>query len=206
MIAALRRISPRPLDALGVAILLGFTTAAWFVGVAPMLRAHAAERRIETRLDALRAELATAERAAELAAQRAADAQARLEKVDIRPTSTASVNERLATIVDIADAQGLAIERVEPGQPAVGEVWIDVPIQIAGRCDPTQLVGFLATLRAQAPETAVHRINLQAVNTGDARSVSVALGAVWRGPKPAAGPAPAAPAPAAPAPDRSDRP
>jgi len=179
----LPRWRPGLLDAAGIAVLASLTTAAWFFGISPMLRAHAAERSVETTIATLRRDLAAAEAAVEAARQRDDDARARLAAIDVRTDRPVSVNERLATIIDLAEQQGMTLDRVEPGQPTPAEAWVDVPIQLNGRCGPAELVAFLSALRTEAPETAVRRLSVQTASTPAGATLSVSIGAVWRGPK-----------------------
>lgn len=137
-------------------VLLAAATGGWFVaGLRPLLsakqRAAALGETVGDERDAIR----------DLAQQRdeAMQSLARLEEelsqttVRLKPAS--ALNAQLAALTRLAEGEGIAVERIEPGAAAETALATRVPLRLAGRGGSPNAVRFLAALRRNFPDIAV---------------------------------------------------
>lgn len=162
---------------IGTTLIGLMVSAAWFLGLSPLLQAHAEERAQAERIVSLRQAYDLAERRSAEEQERANRLQAEVEAFALQPMSDASINGFLERLIELADDAGILIERISPGDPQPAESWTDVPVDLVGTCGAERFRVFLAELRQRIPEAAVRSftIDRQSDNT-----LGLRLGLVWR--------------------------
>lgn len=153
--------------ALGAAMIIAATTAAYLAGIHPILSAHAQERAdaaaVKTREEAL-ADLDVQQqsiRARVIAHRR------RLEHTPIHLQPASELNNLTARLADLAEATGLQVSELAPGALRNEGSLAVIPIRFSAEAAPRDALSFFETIFDQVPELVVSRLDMAAVPGAD---------------------------------------
>lgn len=161
------------IDALGVLAVLGISSVAYFLAIAPVLNARS---RASVKLDLVEQQTRRAEDL-EARTARANKELARLKEklaatsVPLFPAS--DINKRLDEIARMCESHGLGVQRIDPGTPAplsvaAGSRFTAVPIKLAGTGGFSSVSSFLNQLLSQTyPDVEVRTLVLTADQPAD---------------------------------------
>jgi hypothetical protein len=172
----------RSIDALGLSAAAGLALAVAGLGLWPMLdrlgeidRARAELAQVQAQND----EQALAVRSSAAGLERA---RARLanESIVLRPAG--ELNTHVRRLTELAAAQGLKLDQINPGAPQRGPRYTSVPLKLGGTGTYGQVERFLRALRSEHPDTAVIAFQItqplaEPVPAGASKSEKLAQGA-----------------------------
>lgn len=164
-------------DGAGLTALAALAATAWFVGLGPLLRARAIEQAQAEDIERKRARLEAVEFEVGAEERRREDLAARLALLRSETPPAETLNQFIERFLGIAEHSGFTVDRLAPGNAEPSDAWTDTPIGVEGRCPPSALADFFATLRREAPTAAIERF---ALDVGSDNTLTVRLGCVWR--------------------------
>lgn len=142
-------------DMCGVLVLVACCAAAWMISIHPALqRTHQVEH-LRTEILVAATQVRELEQRTTRAQHDLANASAELEHASVRLVSIDARNARLAELTTLASGLGLAVDELSPAEPAKGELFERVAIEIKGRGTYPALARFVHTLHADYPDTEV---------------------------------------------------
>jgi Tfp pilus assembly protein PilO len=166
-------------DAAGAGLVLLAAGAAWPGAVAPWLEARATRagladdaRTREARLEELRSATTTAEMTAAKLAE-----TARRRGIDLRPVS--AFNERLDDITRLAEAAGLVVDELTPGDRRDAGSLLVTPIALRGRGTYPACAVFLSGLAREFPDAAVAGFDLSGSPEDESGVISFVFDLEW---------------------------
>ena len=148
-----------PIFAAAALCCAALSTACWIFAIGPALAQREARAgqtaQLEIRhrkADALTSQLAAVHRRRQAVEQSLLHSSLHLQSARI-------VNDRLARLTDLANAAGLSIEQIQPGQTANGPHYQTVALKLAGSGTYPAVARFLNQLHEKFPDTGVRAID-----------------------------------------------
>jgi Tfp pilus assembly protein PilO len=165
------------IDAAGALLALAVLTGIAMIAVAPVLseRGLASERRVE--LDALERETETALATLRTAARRLADGKSKAETLPAHLRTRQDRNSRIAEIVGQAEAEGMELLSILPGETAVGDRYARTPIEMSMRGEFAALVGYLHAIHESSQDLEI--TNLEIRRKTDSAAIETVIRAEW---------------------------
>jgi hypothetical protein len=142
-------------DVTALALCALMTLGLYYGGLVPLMRERDATL---ARRDQLEAHRGNASHLAASVARARGQLQSVREGIDQTPLKlqpSRLVNSRLAELTDLANAQGLQIEHIEPAQARTAGRYEIVPLRMAGVGRFPTCVAFLHKLREEFPDTGI---------------------------------------------------
>jgi Tfp pilus assembly protein PilO len=171
-----RNLTSWQIDAIAVGAMLAIAFAAYSLQVAPAVEAREERSHRATELIAALEKSADMDLAATaLKGKLHSVRQSVAQSVQLEPTS--QLNARLAKLTDLAVANSLQVDTIEPGiSTASGSARYDtIPIKLAGRGAYRDVTKFLRTMHETLPDTGVGVMELSAADNGASAIFTVQL-------------------------------
>lgn len=125
------------------------------------------------------------------------DQRRRIDASPIRLREHDALNAVIASLTDLAQRRGVALDRLEPGKPEQRGPLLVTPIRLAGTTSFPDAVAFFDELRAAMPDIACVRLAIDADRTAQtdtaATRASIAADLAWSAVSAAPAPAPQTP-------------
>jgi Tfp pilus assembly protein PilO len=157
---ALTKLKEWQIDAIGLVLILALTAVAYFLIVAPARRAKLA---MEAQTQDVAAQLA---KNTELTGttrtlgQQIAAAQRQIEQLGLILQPSSQQNQKLGQLMDLAAANLLDVDAIQPGALTAAAHCGTVPIRISGRGSYLSCFRFLKNMREKLPDCSVSAIEL----------------------------------------------
>lgn len=150
------------IDWAGVGICLALTAAAAWLGFTPIWQHHT--NFIQQQRDLQNQKHQDSQQALELKTtqKRLEDAQNQLAKISLRLQATTELNQRLASITDLAAKSTLKIDDIVPGKTTKGRRFDTISIHLAGEGTYPACAVFLHHLKKSMPDIGVQTLHITA--------------------------------------------
>jgi len=152
--------SCRWIDAGGVAILLVLGLLAYFAGVRPLIRRHAAATAKQAELAGRRNQLHEASALLQELEDHHTSVRRTLAQSPLRLQRASHTNRRLSEIAELAAKCGVKVDAIQPEEAVAGGLYDVVRISLAARGTYPTCVHFLHRLRQVFPDTGLISLHL----------------------------------------------
>jgi Tfp pilus assembly protein PilO len=163
-----RKFKWAPIDSAGIAVCLLLTAAAGWLGFAPIWQRHATFLQQQLDLQSKKQDNTAVEMALKATEKRLALTQSQLEQIPLHLQPSARLNQRLASITDLAAQNNLKIEDIAPGSTARGKRYDAINIHVAGEGSYPACAAFLHHLKQSMPDMGMQDLHLTSEGTADA--------------------------------------
>ncbi|MFB3890805.1 MAG: hypothetical protein ACE15C_02150 [Phycisphaerae bacterium] len=167
------------IDMAGMAAIAAGALLVYWFGVRPVVLAKDLASAQRSQLDAQRRGLAHTASRADAAAKRLIAIRAELAKLPVQLEPAGSVNTRIRRLADLAAADGLKIDEIQPSDAAYGPDFGWVPIRLAGGGGYKAWTAFLHDLAMSFPDTAVDSFELSGKPGAPTSPVEFRVSLVW---------------------------
>ncbi|MEM9066203.1 MAG: type 4a pilus biogenesis protein PilO [Planctomycetota bacterium] len=166
-------------DTVGLVTLAVITAAGWLLGIRPVAEMKAQELVQAHRLaQAERGQLRyEADALAYRQTARALESRLREEEVTLEPVG--AMNRRLSSLALLAEARGLSLGELTPGESAPAGPSVRVPITARGTGTYRQVAEFLQELHESSRDVSVSSFSMSRPPPGRAGAASFEFGLYW---------------------------
>jgi hypothetical protein len=141
--------------AAGVLVLAALGAAWYGLALHPALTASARVSQAAIEADAARRSVADLVARRDRSASEWQSIEADLTRVAVRLQPPSALNTRLAALAKLAEAEGLAVEAIEPKPAVETSLAVRVPLRLGARGPSPAAIRFLASLKRRFPDVAV---------------------------------------------------
>jgi Tfp pilus assembly protein PilO len=159
-------LTPRSVDAAGVSLCLGVLAVFYFLAIAPLLSQQSEARWAAESVKAENDRIGRLTAALRLTRQSINSTTQRLGRFGGAGPQAATVNERIASLVELAKSLGLQLAETTPGPPRTGKEFDAIPVRIGGRGTLTGIAKFLDTLHTELADVAVETLDIRGGSAG----------------------------------------
>jgi Tfp pilus assembly protein PilO len=175
---------PRPsegwhVDAVGAALALLITLAAYVTVALPARRESELARQLREESSARESRRLELEAELYRATQEIKELTRRSGEVNLRVEGDTRLNQRIASLNDLASGAGLAVDVIEPGVGRPGVLYHVTPIQMAGKGKYAQVRAFMAALYRGMPDVPLTSMTLSAAPSTSEPSVFFTIELLW---------------------------
>jgi Tfp pilus assembly protein PilO len=163
-----RKFKWTPIDSAGIAVCLFMTAAAGWLGFAPIWQHHATFLQQQQDLQSKKQDNAAQEMALKATEKRLAVTQSQLQQIPLHLQPTTRLNQRLASITDLAAQNNLKIEDIAPGSAVQGKRYDAINIHVAGEGSYRACAAFLHNLKQSMPDVGIQSLHVVSEGTADA--------------------------------------
>lgn len=160
-------MNPLPLHvrehAIGAAMIIAATAAAYITGIHPILSARAQERADGVAVASRREALAALDIQQQSIHARVIEHRRRLEQTPINLQPASELNNLAARLAELAEATGLQVSELAPGTLRTEGSLAVIPIRFVAEAAPHAALSFFEVLFDQVPELVVSRMDMAAV-------------------------------------------
>ena len=166
------------IDLGGAAVCVLATLGAYFLGIEPLFRRHAAIASLRAELLARRDESRKLSNSLKVLQDQYGDVSEALSNSPLRLRTAAQTNLLLAEISTLAKKAGLKVDEVQPDSRRAGPLYEVVPIHLSGQGDYLTCVGFLQRLRGEFPDIGVVSFDMSSLLQGGG-ATTFSFGLEW---------------------------
>jgi Tfp pilus assembly protein PilO len=159
------KIKWTPADSAGIIVCLLLTAATVWLGFAPIWQRHANFLNEQHELESQKQQNSHQELVLLASKKHLALTQAELEKVPLHLQPTGDLNQRLASVTDLAAHSHLRIEDITPGATTRGIRFDTVTIHLAGEGTYPACAAFLHHLKQSMPDIGIRTLHIYSQGT-----------------------------------------
>ncbi len=165
-------LTPRSVDAAGVSLCLGVLAAFYFLAAAPLLSQQSEARWAAESMKAENDRIGQLTAALRLTRQSINSTTQRLGRFGVAGPRDATVNERIAALVELAKSMGLQLAETTPGPPRTGKEFDAIPVRVGGRGTLAGIAKFLDTLHTDLADVGVETLDIRGGSAGSRNGAS----------------------------------